>query len=129
MILRQQQRRKLTEQSEQALRRRLATTLRERAYPRVVPLNDGQLEHRIEMVLTRARQHGFALDCDLAAYTVLAFGIGPLFDRHPLIAQVLRELASIGQLEMRMVFALVPPKSWEEAAQLSPGSSQGTRPS
>jgi len=65
--------------------------LREELTSDVEGLSDEVLQKRIELTLSRARSLGIDAGMALQIFLALTFGVGPHFDRHPVVKKIVHD--------------------------------------
>jgi hypothetical protein len=89
----------------------------------VEDLPEAILRRRVDQGLRQAREYGFHFDQTLQAFVALMFEFGPHFDRHPVVAKLLRDPDRPADERLDALDVEASDRVWEEIAILSAGDS------
>jgi len=94
----------------------------------VKDLPENMLVAMVKAGVARARNHGFTLDCDIAAFVSLMFSFAPNFDTQATIQTVLSDQEFTPEERMDMLVELVGEEGWDQAEEFYDESAWGLRP-
>jgi len=93
--------------------------LREELTSDVEGLSDEVLQKRIELTLSRARSLGIDAGMALQIFLALTFGVGPHFDRHPVVKKIVHDSSLPMNERMAAICNDLSDRTWEEMAILA----------
>lgn len=81
--------------------------------------SDELLEQRVRSTMQRAHDVGIEDGIALQTYLAITFGVGPRFDRHPVVNQILRDPAQTPDARMAAILDDLSDRTWEEMSILT----------
>lgn len=119
MLIRRAQMDVFRKRSEEGLVDHALRFLRDELTPDVSDIPDDVLRTRIEWTLQRARSLGIDGGMGLQIFLALTFGVGPYFDRHPVVKKIVRDSTRPVNERMAAIFNDLSNRTWEEMAILA----------
>ena len=96
----------------------LAAFLRAKFASVVAALPEDELLRRVRVAMERAEGYGLARRVDVRGFVTFAFAIGPAFDRHPAVEEVLRDPRIPAEEKIDYLTGRVTRAEWVEARAL-----------
>ena len=92
----------------------VSTHLREAHAPAVAHTGDAELRQAVTEGITRARAQGLSGAAEIAFFVALQFEVGPRFDEHPLVEEILHT-PGLSPDDRMDLLARLPPEVWKAA--------------
>ncbi len=90
--------------------------LREAHAPAVAHTGDADLRGAVAEGIARARAQGLSAANEIAFFVALQFEVGPRFDEHPLVEEILHT-TGLSPDERMDLLARLPPEVWQAAGR------------
>jgi hypothetical protein len=117
LVIREEQMRAFERAQEQPFLASAAAYIRSQ-YPEITAgFADAELLRRVELAFGRASQFGFTSQASALGFMVLMFTVGPEFDSHPSIREILSQSGDSIPPDARLAYLAdaISPEEWEEA--------------
>jgi hypothetical protein len=119
MLIRSAQMAVFRKQFDERLHEYVLRFLREELTSDVEDLSDEVLQRRIELTLSRARSLGIDGGLALQIFFALTFGVGPHFDRHPVVKKIVHDSSRPMKERMAAVMNELSGRVWHEMTVLA----------
>lgn len=93
---------------------KIAAQLKKDHPHKVKDVEDSELNRRIHLGLSRAREQGFKTEANLALFISLMFLIGPTFDEHTRVREILADETTPNEMRLNLLVNALSPADWLE---------------